>query len=366
MPHVATRVIGPKAGSHAIVGAMLLTADVGGTNTTVALVDASGTGGYRIKKRHRARSQEIDGLSEAIREGEAEWDLSLKDSVSLLVVSAAGPVENNTGTLTNVSWTVKGAELGRQLGFPAVVINDFTAVCYGIPVFLQDAPDKVGVIPGSTPLQPRVAKEHPEVMAVVGPGTGLGVGFLLRRGDDYLALPSEGGHMIFAPFDEETEALKRFLQPQSEAPLGWEPFVSGRGIADLFAFVAGRRPNLSSKARDRIMELPREERPAAVAAAAARDPVCKATIDLFLRLLGAFCSNIAVASLPRAGLFLSGGAAIRNPEWFNSSGTFLKSFRTSYRHPLGRVLEEIPVALVRDYDISLYGAAYFGMRRIST
>lgn len=337
---------------------MLLVADVGGTNTTVALLDTSGQGEYRIVEKHRLGSQEIGGLAEALFAAAETWKISLPDVATQLVVSAAGPVQGNQAQLTNVSWPVDGNALAMELKMPVAVINDFTAVCYGIPVFLESAPEKIELLPGSPGFRPTVPGD---VMAVVGPGTGLGVGFLLRRRNSFQAIPSEAGHMSFAPPDETSGRLKRFLDKEGPA-LGWEPFVSGRGLASILTFLTETEEEPTEEAR-RIVALPSREQPAAVAAAADSDPVCKEAVDLFVRLLGSFCSNIAVASLPRGGLFLAGGVTIRNPEWFEKPRGFLESFRSNYHPSLRETLAEIPVALVRDYDISLYGAAYYGRRR---
>ena len=341
---------------------MLLVADVGGTNTTVALIDTSGNAEYRVVEKHREASQEIGGLVEALNAAASSWKISLDDVATELVVSAAGPVRNNRAELTNLSWPVDGEAVSNQLGMRASVINDFTAVCYGIPVFLETAPEKIEELPGSPPRRPL---ESGDVIAVVGPGTGLGVGFLLRRSNRFLALPSEGGHTTFAPTDQITWDLEQFLGKREGYPLGWEPFVSGRGLSNVFAFLLSREDSPTDEAlRIRALEAP--EQPAAIAKSASRDPICGRTVGLFVRLLGTFCSNIAVTSLPAGGFFLAGGVTIRNPEWFEDPQGFLAAFRANYHPSLRERLESTPVALVRDYDISLYGAAYYGRRRATS
>ncbi|MFP4429742.1 MAG: glucokinase [Spirochaetaceae bacterium] len=341
---------------------MLLVADVGGTNTTVALIDTSGSTEYRIVEKQRISSQEIGGLAEALTSATSAWKVSLGDVATQLVVSAAGPVRGNRADLTNVSWPIDGDSLSVELGMPTSVINDFTAVCYGIPVFLQTAPEKIEPLPGS-PERRRL--KTGDVIAVVGPGTGLGVGFLLKRRNSFLALPSEGGHMDFAPTDRITWELEQFLGRKDGYPLGWEPFVSGRGLANIFSFFCSREEETTGEAR-RIETLPAGERPAAIAKAAPEDPICARAVGLFVRLLGSFCSNIAVTSLPEGGFFLAGGVTIRNPEWFENPQGFLEAFQANYHPSLRERLSTTPVALVRDYDISLYGAAYYGRRHVSS
>ncbi len=341
---------------------MLLVADVGGTNTTVALIDTSGNAEYRIVEKHRESSRQIGGLVEALNAAASSWDISLDEVATELVVSAAGPVRHNRAELTNLSWPIDGESLSKQLGMRASVINDFTAICYGIPVFLETAPERIESLPGSPPSRPL---KSGDVIAVVGPGTGLGVGFLLKRNSSFLALPSEGGHTTFAPTDQTTWDLQQFLGKREGYPLGWEPFVSGRGLSNVFAFLLSREEAPTDEAQ-RIQTLEAPEQPAAIAQAAARDPVCGRTVALFVRLLGTFCSNIAVTTLPAGGFFLAGGVTIRNPEWFGDPQGFLAAFRANYHPSLREQLASTPVALVRDYDISLYGAAYYGRRRATS
>jgi glucokinase len=340
---------------------MLLVADVGGTNTTVALIDTSGSTEYRIVEKQRVSSQEIGGLAEALTSAASSWKVSLGEVATQLVVCAAGPVRGNRADLTNVSWPIDGDSLSEELGMRTSVINDFTAVCYGIPVFLETAPEKIELLPGS-PERKRL--KSGDVIAVVGPGTGLGVGFLLKRKNSFLALSSEGGHMTFAPTDQTTWELEQFLGRKDGYPLGWEPFVSGRGLSNIFSFFCSREEEATDEAR-RIETLEARERPAAIAKAASEDPICARAVGLFVRLLGSFCSNIAVTSLPEGGFFLAGGVTIRNPEWFEDPQGFLEAFRTNYHPSLRERLSTTPVALVRDYDISLYGAAYHGRRHVS-
>jgi glucokinase len=98
--------------------------------------------------------------------------------------------------LTNVDWDIDGNALSQSLGIPAVVINDFTGISYGIPLLDVRNPERILTLPqpdGSVPPQRGSRK------AVVGAGTGLGVGHVSFEHGRYVAFPSEGGHSDFAP-----------------------------------------------------------------------------------------------------------------------------------------------------------------------
>lgn len=51
-------------------------------------------------------------------------------------------------------------------------------------------------------------------MAVIGAGSGLGHGFMVKtsNSDYYEVLPSEGGHHDFSPQDDQDWAYFKFLQ----------------------------------------------------------------------------------------------------------------------------------------------------------
>ena len=48
-------------------------------------------------------------------------------------------------------------------------------------------------------------------IAIIGAGTGLGQGFLIKQGQDYYVYPSEGGHADFAPRTELEFQLLKYL-----------------------------------------------------------------------------------------------------------------------------------------------------------
>jgi glucokinase len=80
-------------------------------------------------------------------------------------------------------------------------------------------------------------------------------------------------------------------------------------------------------------------------------------MDLFIRCYGRFASNTAAAFLPSAGLYIAGGIAMKNEGLFFREGGFMKTFEMSYRPTIREFLKSIPVYLVKDYGISLLGAA---------
>ena len=79
---------------------------------------------------------------------------------------------------------------------------------------------------------------------------------------------------------------------------------------------------------------------------------------LFVTNYARVASDAALHFLPTGGLFLAGGIVTKNESWFLEENRFIRTFTTNYRPHIGGLLRDIPVYIVKDYAISLYGAAH--------
>ena len=126
-------------------------------------------------------------------------DHSEQAPITEAVVAVAGPVEADRCALTNCSWVIDARELHETFGMKARIVNDFEAVAYSLP-FLRSA-DLVGIGEG------KVKPGAP--MAVLGPGSGLGVACLVSTPGKSIVIPSEGGHATLAAVcDREDDIIK--------------------------------------------------------------------------------------------------------------------------------------------------------------
>ena len=332
----------------------ILAGDIGGTNTNLAIVGES-KGKFTIILEIVFRSQEIDGLINPLQKLlalAAEKDRRLKPT--LCCISAAGAVENNCCKMTNVRWSIDGAEIQQKIGVQTEVINDFLAISFGIPTLDTENPDQIQKVPHADGSMPKAAVG---AKAVIGPGTGLGVSYIAHNKGSYIPCPSEGGHAIMPTFDEETENFKKYLTKKFGEVPGVEPFVSGQGIANIYAYYRDVKGLAIEGIFQTIEDTPLNDRPALIATNASSNATCKEMMKLFVRMLGRFSNNIVAIFMPLGGLYLAGGVTIKNRSLLLENNLFMSEFEKSYASHIVEMAKKVPVYIIKDYSISLYGAA---------
>jgi glucokinase len=335
---------------------IILAGDIGGTNTNLALVGFK-NGHFTIIMEGVYRSAAIDGLIDPIREVIAAG--VAKDhrlAPNLCCISAAGPVENNYCHLTNCHWDVDGSVIQATIGIPTWVINDFTAIGYGIPTLDVNNPEQITNLPHPDGSMPSPLKGAPK--AVVGAGTGLGVGYLVATdGGKYIACPSEGGHAGFADFDEETRELKAFVSKKFAKSPGIEPFVSGQGISNIYHFFKEVRGLKIEGVFTEIDAVPDADKPGLISKYASSNAICKEIMRTFIKIYGAVTGSYSAIFIPTGGMYLAGGIAAKNERFFLEDNLFMRFFESNYREGIEALLKKIPVYIIKDYAISIYGAA---------
>lgn len=331
----------------------MLSCDVGGTKTNLALFEQRGAELHRVRLAS-FRSQEHASLEEVVERFLAE--AAPGQPIRAAGFGVAGPVEGGRARVTNLPWEIDGAALARRLGLARVaLLNDVEAHAWALE---RVGPEQVAL------LQARPAR--PGAIAVIAIGTGAGYAALIRGPAGVVSLPSEAGHADFAPRDDTEVALFQRLRAR-HGHVSVERVLSGGGLFDLHRFLLERdgvaAPGFIAEA-DR-----RGEGPAAVSAAGieGRDPRCTEAVEFFLRAYGAEAGNWALRTLASGGLYLGGGiagklllpAAARDGWRAHAAGQFLGAF-----HDKGRFrafLEAIPVGVILDDKAALLGSAHFAL-----
>jgi glucokinase len=322
----------------------VLAGDIGGTKTLLRLVSAS----HGVLHTQRYDSAGYSGLDAIVHAFLASVDADLDARPRVAVFGVAGPIVDGAVTTTNLPWHFSERGVAEACGFDVVrFLNDFEATAYGV----------LGL-----PATSIVTLQHGEprahgAMGVLGAGTGLGEALVVDRrtsavGGDWLVVPGEGGHADFAPFDELTAGLWRFLHAR-HGHVSWERVVSGIGIASIYEYLRARGEHAESPEVAAEMAVHDPNAVIGRHAVDGSDRLCVETIDLFVACYGAEAGNLAMKGLTTGGVFLTGGIAPKILPRLRA-GAFLQRFRDKGR--LSYLVEAMPVHVVLDQDVALHGA----------
>ena len=333
----------------------LLAGDVGGTNTNLGLVGVKGDTPVLLHE-WEVPSRSVEDFPALVAEKVQGYeDATPGLRIDACSIGANGPVKDNYCHIHNLDWQIDGGAVRLATGLPTVIINDFKAVSYALPFVDTTDPAQAAVIhPGEGP--------QGSVRAVIGAGTGMGVGVLHQHGHKYTAISSEGGHMDFAPFDSLTEAFRSFVEKKVGIFPSVELCCSGIGIRNLYLFAKAEGWLDHSQAV--VAEVDRvglENAPRVVAQNASRDPACHRILETFIRIYARFASNIATTLLPRAGLYLAGGIGSKNLAAFTADDLFRKTYLQHGNPVIRSFLAQIPVIMIMNYNSALVGAANAGL-----
>ena len=195
---------------------------------------------------------------------------------------------------------------------------------------------------------------------MIGAGTGLGEAIAtLSAAGQREVLASEGGHSSFAPRSELEIAVLEFLMRRYDH-VSCERVLSGDGLVNLAEAIAQVTGMTPDAALAESIEDDRDNAPAAITAgAAAGDPLCRRTVELFCEIYGAEAGNLALKTLATGGVYVAGGIAPKILD-FMKDGRFREAFVSKGR--MRPVLEHIPVQIVLDTGAGVLGAATLAAR----
>jgi glucokinase len=305
-----------------------LLADIGGTNARFALL-RDGRPGEVLRLAVADHATSYDALAAAMER------LGCAPLPAAAVLAFAGPVDEARAEMTNAAWSTSVGELRRRFGFARLrLLNDYAALALGLPELTADDKLPIG------PLRPQARG----TLAVLGPGSGLGVGALVAAGADGLPLVTEGGHVTLAAADDLEAALIAELRAEF-GHVSAERLLSGPGLANIHRGLARLRG---------VDAAPLDPAEITRRGLDDSDELCRLALDRFCLLLGGFAGNVALSYGARGGVFLGGGILPRFPDFLAASG-----FRVRFEDK-GRFrdyLAEIPTWLIVHEDAAFLGLA---------
>jgi len=256
----------------------------------------------------------------------------------LIVVAAAGPVAHGSVNLTNRPMQISEADLVR-FGFErALLINDFGALAFAADVLAPQDLCSIG---------PEVAGLPGQPISVVGAGTGFGVACLVRDRGQAIVLTTEGGHIGFAPADDQQMAVLSHLRRWFDH-VSVEHILSGHGLEVLHRALEGCDGREHLRFSAEVISN----------GALTGDKACQATLSLFCSIYGAVAGDIALAHGARGGVLIGGGIAPKIQKFLLDS-PFRQQFERKGR--LSSYMQSIPTHLILSPNAALLGAARAGL-----
>lgn len=261
--------------------------------------------------------------------------------LAAIALCAAGPLEGEGWAasihMTNTPWSLSAEAMGTRFGAPVLLLNDFTACVLGLPDLRPGDLEPIG---DGVP-------EKGRPLAAMGPGTGLGTAALLPQGENWVALPGEGGQTSLCAVSEEERALLDHLSREGTGPGGHvaaEHILSGPGIVRLYkalAALAGAAAPLASAAE--------------IAAAADKgDALAVHTLSCFSGWLGAMAGDLALTYWAAGGFYLAGGVLPKLGRHFDRA---LFRARFEAKGVFTPHLARMPVYLIKGQNPAFSGLA---------
>lgn len=322
----------------------ILAGDIGGTNTRLIFAVLSNS------------SMTVIAKSEYLSAGYLSFDMLLEQflidnkitkSIESACIAVAGPVKSGMVSVTNLPWVISASELKDKFSIKKIkLINDFTAVAYGIPQLKEK--DFIILQSG---LQEDLADIN-NTAVIVGAGTGLGACHLVDQQGDYFVYPSEAGHVSFSPQNNQQSELLNWLWQEQEY-VSLETLLSGRGILTIYQYLKAVE---KIKENHNIREQFNSNDPAKVITENAVNnncELCKKTIEIFINIYGSAASNILLHHYPVSQLYIAGGIA-NKIRGLMKSGQFIAAFNN--KGLMERNMRNVNIKLVCQERVGLYGA----------
>lgn len=310
-----------------------LVADVGGTNTRVALAD-----GTRLRPGsiERFRNADFPSLGAVLGAYLSAQNFPDCDAACAAV---AGPVEDGVAEMTNLDWRIDAITLAEAAQAEQVaLLNDLQAQGHGVANIPEDRLRPV-LIDGT-----EAVADAPKL--VIGVGTGFNIAPIHKIGGRHMVMAAEAGHASLPVQTEADLDLARFAGRQ-HGYADIEEVLSGRGVETVYAWLDCRSdlPNGPKAAADILQGVEQ-----------ATDPRAQDAASVFARIFGIVAGDLALIHLPHGGIYLSGGVSRAFGPHLAALG-FRAAFLAKGR--FSELMARFPVHVIEDDFAALTGCAAF-------
>lgn len=320
-----------------------LLADLGGTNVRFGIAHPDEDPPLIQESIRRYHVKDYASLGEAAQ----QYFKETGHQAQRAIIAAAGRIDNGeTVKVTNNPWAISAKNLTKELGLEWVhLVNDFAAQSMAV-MLMSDKPDAEGHVDlvqvGNSPI-PKIGSKEEQTFVVVGPGTGLGVGGLLIRGDKVSVLQTEGGHAGFAAHSAEDIEILKVLNLRY-GRVSNERLISGAGLVNLYnaiCEVSGQKPDEAITPED-ITRRATDETCA----------MCGRAVETFAGIFGSVAGDLVLTLGAWDGVYLTGGMTPILLPWIQK-GHFRERFEAKGR--FRDTMETVPTQAIMNPEPGLIG-----------
>lgn len=322
----------------------VLIVDVGGTKTSMAVMDTN----KNILFKKVYLSHEIKHFTDTLQQF-MQLPECKHYKIKEASIAVAGPInaDRTNAKLTNLEWTIDVHNiLVRTSLHRVLLLNDFEAIGFGVDTLKSEHYLELT----------NHGRNTDGTIAIIGAGTGLGISILPKYDNVHLPLQSEGGHVNLPIISNDNIDLKlQSFLIQKKRYKDVEDILSGRGIVNIYNFLLTQKVKHNKKIKLAIHNVTDAEKPAFITKYALedRDALCIRTVELFIKYYARMSKNLALTTLC-SELIIAGGIA---PKILSAlQDVFVDEFIQHDIENMRKILERIPIIVLVDPDVSLYGA----------
>lgn len=331
----------------------LLAGDIGGTNSNFGIFEIQNTACTMLFSLH-VKSKEVSSFADLIQDVLTYVDEKYHITITSACIAAAGVISDDRTFVkpTNLPLHIDTKEISAKTGLKNIfLVNDFEIIGYGLALI---NPKDIVLVNKGTPYQ------HGH-KAIIGAGTGFGKCILYwnKNISSYVPISSEGGHADFPICTQQEFDLCRYIQNSEgwQCNVSWEDVLSGQGIQRIYNFF--KNSDRSSKETKGIGT--HGPQPDEIFKSRLLDAHCAHTFELYTKFYARCAKDFALDALALGGIYIAGGIAAKNLALFEHPAFMKEFFMCGKQQAL---LQNVPIYVITDYNISLYGAAQYMLQEI--
>ncbi|MCC3861213.1 glucokinase [Pseudemcibacter aquimaris] len=311
----------------------ILVSDVGGTNGRFAIATLNADGKLdSISNIGVLQCREYKTFSLMLK----DYLSTINETPAIARFAIAGAMTARRGNLWHFNWEIVAEDLENEFHFENVtLLNDYEALVHSIPHLSND--DLKTISPATSGLTGAP-------FSVFGVGSGLGGAIGVPSKHALNVVPTEVGHISFAPKTERQQKLLTFTK-KSVPHVSIETFMSGNGICRIYDFLNfDQQLNADELTAAQISQNAQNN----------NDPLCVETMNLFFEMLASIAGDISVAQGAKGGVFIGGGIIPKNIDLIGHDD-FIAKFTD--KGPMTDYNKQIPVSIITSDMPALIGSA---------